>query len=200
MESLTALPLRALVVDDELVAQKMIVFALESEQFLCDTAYDGEEAFEKFKLLQHDLVVTDLRMPNRDGRHLVLDLTAARPRPTVVVHTADADPGQTRELMAMGVDDIVFKPVHYPAFAAKAHCLVMRRRATSFRPARHPRLARAGHAQSGRAPGADFPANGKRAGDRPPLSRRTRSRSGDDFDGVPRAGSAFGSAGGAEDP
>ncbi|GAA4453223.1 HDOD domain-containing protein [Novipirellula rosea] len=114
----------AIVVDDESIARKMMTFALKREGFTCHSASDGEEAMLLLEDLEYDLVVTDLAMPHKNGHALAVELLKLAKRPFIAVHTSVVDPQITKDLMNRGVDDIVFKPTDYAAFAAKMKVLV----------------------------------------------------------------------------
>lgn len=58
---------RILVVDDERVMVKGIKFNLENEGYQVDTGSDGEEAVDKARMGQYDLIILDLMMPKIDG-------------------------------------------------------------------------------------------------------------------------------------
>lgn len=120
---------RALIVDDEEIPRRMLKFALEKADFVCDTAADGNEALEKLGQNAFDLVVTDLRMPRKHGHALAVDLLSWKDRPAIAIHTSVVEPRLAKDLMTRGVDDIVFKPTDYAAFAAKMSVLVERRSA-----------------------------------------------------------------------
>ncbi|XZE54345.1 response regulator [Planctomycetaceae bacterium SH139] len=117
-----------LIVDDDDVVRKMISFAMEKEGFRSDRAVDGEEALALMKQREFDLVITDLMMPNTHGHTLATELLARPDRPLVVIHTSVVEPALAKDLMLRGVDDIVFKPTDYGAFAAKMRSWVLRRR------------------------------------------------------------------------
>ncbi|GIW90934.1 MAG: hypothetical protein KatS3mg109_1366 [Pirellulaceae bacterium] len=123
-------PLRALVVDDEPVARRVVIFALTHEGFVCDAAVDGLDALEKIRRSSYDLVVTDLLMPHKHGHALSVELLERRRdgTPLIVVHTSIDNPRLTKDLIMRGVDDVVYKPAHYEAFAAKMRAMVNRRR------------------------------------------------------------------------
>lgn len=118
---------RALVVDDEAIARRMLTFALQREGFSCDTAGDGEEALLKLARGGFHLVVTDLRMPHKNGHALAVELLKYADRPVIAVHTSVVEPRLAKDMMIRGVDDIVYKPTDYAAFAAKMKILVARR-------------------------------------------------------------------------
>jgi DNA-binding response OmpR family regulator len=117
-----------LIVDDDEVARKMISFAMEKENFRSERAADGDEALKLLETRSFDIVITDLMMPNTHGHTLATRLLTRADRPMVVIHTSVVEPALAKDLMLRGVDDIVFKPTDYGAFAAMMRSLVIRRR------------------------------------------------------------------------
>ena len=115
--------MQALVVDDEPISRQMIVFALQQEGFSCVSADDGVEASRMLEFNDYEIVVTDLQMPNKSGFELVHEMMSLDRRPLVIVHTALVQPNIAKELISLGVDDIVFKPVDYATFASKIRAL-----------------------------------------------------------------------------
>jgi len=115
---------RALVVDDEKLVRSLTVRALQQAGFECEEAADGKEAMEQLNRQAFDLLVTDLRMPTRNGHRLAVQVLKREPRPFVVVLTGVAEPRIAEDLLIRGVDDIVFKPVAYDAFAAKVRTMM----------------------------------------------------------------------------
>jgi DNA-binding response OmpR family regulator/HD-like signal output (HDOD) protein len=122
---------RALVVDDELIIRSLVAKALDKEGFDCDTAADGEDATRRSAATHYDLVITDLRMPNKHGYALVVDVLNVQRRPTIIVHTGVTEPKLAKDLFSRGVDDIVYKPIDAALLAARAKALFERRAAAS---------------------------------------------------------------------
>lgn len=120
---------RALVVDDDVVARRIVTMALESEGIVCDSASDGDEAASLIATRPYDLVIIDLLMPQKHGHALAVELLAGDDRPSLIVHTSVSDLRLTKDLLVRGVDDVVYKPTDYAVFAARAHALAERRRA-----------------------------------------------------------------------
>ena len=116
---------QALIVDDEGDVRKATMRSLRYEGIACDGAADGREAEQMLKRARYDLVVTDLRMPNKHGHALAVDLLELRERPVIVVLTGVLEPRLVKDLMARGVDDVSLKPVDYDIFAAKVKGLVV---------------------------------------------------------------------------
>ena len=65
---------RILIVDDEPNVRNSIGIALSEMGYDVETAYDGINAFEKFKLSTFDVVITDIVMPEEDGMGLILKI------------------------------------------------------------------------------------------------------------------------------
>ena len=117
----------ALVVDDDVIPRKMMGFALQAAGFDCAYAFNGNDALAKVSDRDFDLVVTDLKMPGRNGHSLAVELLTRTPRPIITVHTGIEDPRLAEDLMRRGVDDVVYKPTNYSVFAAKMKGLASRR-------------------------------------------------------------------------
>ena len=118
---------RALVVDDEPTVRSLTIRALRREGFSCDAAADGVEAKQMMDSNHYAVVVTDLRMPNRHGYALAMDILALENRPAIVVLTGIFDARLVKDLIGWGVDCLEIKPVQYDFFATKVRAIVDRR-------------------------------------------------------------------------
>ena len=58
---------KVLVVDDEKLIVKGIKFSLEQDEMQVDCAYDGEEALEKAKENQYDIILLEVMLPGLTG-------------------------------------------------------------------------------------------------------------------------------------
>ena len=111
---------RALIVEDEVMLRNLTIRALSREGFQCDSAADGEEAILLTKATNYEVVVTDLKMPNMNGHELsVTLLNNTQHRPLILVLTGVAEPRLAKDLLARGVEEIIYKPVDYPTLAKK---------------------------------------------------------------------------------
>ncbi len=115
---------RALVVDDEPAVRNLAIRALQREGFSCDAAADGVEAEQMIPGRRYDVIVTDLRMPNKNGHVLASNILLMPNHPVVVIVTGVLEPKIAKDMTMRGVDCIEFKPVNYPLFAAKVRGLV----------------------------------------------------------------------------
>ena len=80
---------RVLVVDDDEPIARMMAEFLAEHGFVADWAGGGRSALAKVKASPPDVMVLDLRMPEMDGRQLLLAVRALGLGPRVVLFSAD---------------------------------------------------------------------------------------------------------------
>lgn len=81
------------VVDDEKFIQDIYKLALEFNGYqVVDTAYDGEEAVEKFRSMtpEPDIIIMDQRMPRKDGITATREILAMSSHVKIIFSSADA--------------------------------------------------------------------------------------------------------------
>jgi signal transduction histidine kinase/CheY-like chemotaxis protein/HPt (histidine-containing phosphotransfer) domain-containing protein len=115
-----------LLAEDHPVNRTVLTHQLDIIGFCCDTADDGEEAFEKYRSGRYALVFTDLNMPRMDGYELARTIRrreqeANAPRTPIVALTANVMQGEPAKCAAAGMDDFAAKPTTIPVLAAKLH-------------------------------------------------------------------------------
>ena len=88
---------------------------LEQHQFEIARADDDRRAAERLATEHFDVLVVEIKAhPENDGLRFLRQLNADTPHllPRVVAISGDTEPSVRRELEAIGVCDIVLKPVH----------------------------------------------------------------------------------------
>lgn len=131
---------RALIVDDDPEIRRTLSSALRVVGFECETASDGEHARQMMVVQNHDLLVTDLRMPVRHGHRLVVDVFERKSPPMVVVITGLVEPAIASDLVLRGVADLVLKPFDAPVYAAKWLAMIRYRERVGTDISGHPEL------------------------------------------------------------
>ena len=130
--------MRVLVVEDVHRLADDIAEGLRDQGIGADVAYDGREAAYKLDIYRYDVVVLDRDLPMIHGDVLCEMITKRDDPVMVLMLTASGAPGERVSGLALGADDYLAKPFHFPE-------LVLRLRALARRaPAPEPRILRAG--------------------------------------------------------
>jgi GAF domain-containing protein/CheY-like chemotaxis protein len=111
-------PLRILLVEDNVVNQKLALRLLQQMGYRADLASNGIEAIESIERQPYDVVLMDVQMPEMDGLEATRRIVERWPsasRPRIVAMTANAMQGDREECLAAGMDDYVVKPIRVDA-------------------------------------------------------------------------------------
>ncbi len=102
---------RILIVDDDKATRDGLALAL-GHDYAVLTAADAEAALRALTEHEVDLVLTDLRMPGRDGLSLLRDIIASHPGLPVILLSAYGSVESAVEAMRDGAVDFLTKPVN----------------------------------------------------------------------------------------
>ncbi|HME93551.1 MAG TPA: response regulator [Methylomirabilota bacterium] len=101
-----------LVVEDEASLREMIANILLLDDHDVDTARDGVEALYRIEQRTYDLIISDLQMPNLDGRglHDALRARYGQALPRVIFVTGHAEADEYVPFLAESGDPVLTKP------------------------------------------------------------------------------------------
>ena len=119
---------KVLIADDEPDILEILKYNLVGEGYEVITAKDGDEALEKARRTQPDLVILDVMMPKKTGVE-VCQLLRAQPafKETLIIFlTAVNDEGTQIRGLETGADDYVSKPVSPKVFMSRVNALFRR--------------------------------------------------------------------------
>lgn len=107
------LPLRILVVDDDLLTRRMMQILLGREGHRVDVVSNGLEAFDAVKFNRYDIVFMDLFMPVMDGLEAscrIREWENKGQHTFIVALTAKFLPEEGYRLFEAGIDNYIAKP------------------------------------------------------------------------------------------
>jgi signal transduction histidine kinase/ActR/RegA family two-component response regulator len=105
---------RILLVEDNLVNQKVALAMLRKNGFDADVAQDGVEGVAKVKAGNYEIVLMDWHMPEMNGLEATAVIRAELPperQPWIIGLTANAMIGDREKCIQAGMDDYVTKPL-----------------------------------------------------------------------------------------
>ncbi len=101
---------KVLVVDDDSLMKDFLKEALGRSYYSVDSASTGEEALEKIKDKDYDIILSDIRMPSMSGMEVLKATKQYLPHAKVVMMTAYGTVENAVEAMKLGAFDYVMKP------------------------------------------------------------------------------------------
>ena len=115
---------RVLLVEDNLINQKIVVLSIKKLVKDIDIANNGQEALDKFKASKHDIILMDIQMPVMDGiqatkkiREMEIEKRIV-PTPIIAI-TANALAGDREHCLASGMDEYISKPFQVEVLVTK---------------------------------------------------------------------------------
>jgi PAS domain S-box-containing protein len=135
--------LQILLVEDNLVNQKVAGLLLNSLGYSADLAANGREALAALRRQSYDVVLMDIQMPEMDGleasRRICREWSPEE-RPRIIAMTANALQGDREACLAAGMDDYISKPIAIKALEQVLQACPRRWSETGLRPSLPPAL------------------------------------------------------------
>ena len=105
---------KVLVVEDDQDNREMVLKVLKHNGYQAVEAVDGQEAIEKAKAENPDLILLDLYIPKMDGYEVTRRLKGDRDLKhiPIIALTAHAMKGNREEALAAGCDGYIAKPIN----------------------------------------------------------------------------------------
>ena len=115
---------RILVVEDERAINDLIVMNLTEAGYVCERAFDGEEAADKLEEGSYDLVLLDIMLPKVNGYEL-LDFIKPMDIPVIFITAKGSMEDKVRGLR-LGADDYLVKPFEIVELLARVEAVLRR--------------------------------------------------------------------------
>lgn len=103
-----------LLVEDNLINQKIVILSLKNLVKSVDIANNGKEALDKFGKTRYDIILMDIQMPVMDGILATKKIreieSSSNSQTPIIAITANALAGDRENCLAVGMDDYISKP------------------------------------------------------------------------------------------
>ncbi|BFZ57953.1 hypothetical protein PYCC9005_005009 [Savitreella phatthalungensis] len=124
-DSDSAHTMRVLVVEDNLLNQRLLAKQLTNNHYEVEVANNGREALDKLRASTFDLMLLDREMPVCNGYECLRELRDNEAKEGVLNHlpviaiSANARPEQIEEMLGAGADGYLTKPFRFPDLQRK---------------------------------------------------------------------------------
>ncbi|HHV15543.1 MAG TPA: response regulator [Gelria sp.] len=105
-----------LYVEDDQELRQNTARLLESFFTVVHTAENGFEGLKVFRKSSYDLIITDINMPFMNGVNMVREIKKENPRQIIIVISAHDEARYLLELINLGVEHFVLKPLDLSLF------------------------------------------------------------------------------------
>ena len=119
--------MKILIVEYEHKLSDSIVTYLKSEKYLCEQAFDYNEALEKVRGYDYDCVLLDLMLPGGSGLDILRDIKRRNnPAGVIIVSAKDSLDDKVKGL-EIGADDYLPKPFHLAELGMRVYAIIRRK-------------------------------------------------------------------------
>lgn len=117
--------IKVLIVDDERDMRDMVEMYLENSGIKCFQAESGQEAYEKIRNEQIDLILLDIMMPGEDGFQVCEKIREKSQIPIIFLSAKSQEWDKVKGLQ-LGADDYIVKPFSPGELIARIHAVLRR--------------------------------------------------------------------------
>jgi len=118
--------MKILLIEDERKTIQYIKKGLEENGYAVDTAEDGKSGKNLAFRNQYNLIITDVILPELNGRDLCRELRAAKVETPILMLTALGETDDVVEGLDSGADDYLAKPFEFKELLARIRSLLKR--------------------------------------------------------------------------
>jgi DNA-binding NtrC family response regulator len=102
---------RLLIVDDETIVREAMRDWLKDSGYEVEVAETAEEALDKIRKQEFDVMILDIRLPGESGMSILTKARTLQPRLKTIIFTAYPSKETMAEAKKLGVVEYLVKPV-----------------------------------------------------------------------------------------
>ena len=119
--------MKVLIIEDERKLSDSIVDYLKGEKYLCEQAFDFNDAMMKVRVYDYDCVLLDLMLPGGNGLDILRDIKRRNnPAGVIIVSAKDSLDDKLKGLQ-IGADDYLAKPFHLAELSMRIYAVIRRK-------------------------------------------------------------------------
>jgi len=122
----TKMIMKILIIEDEHELSGNIVTYLSSDNYLCEQAFNFQDAMEKISLYSYDCILLDLNLPGGDGLKILDETKKKKIESGIIIISARDSLNDKIKGMKTGADDYLSKPFSLPELSVRIYALMRR--------------------------------------------------------------------------
>lgn len=123
---------KVLIVDDDLVIQKLLSKVMRNNEIESFTASSGEEAMSMIRNETYDLILMDINMSKMDGFDTIQEIRKRGSNVPIIIISARSEDYDALYGLGIGADDYITKPFNPILLGARVKALIRRDKSSSF--------------------------------------------------------------------
>lgn len=118
--------MKILIIEDERELSNNIVTYLSSDNYLCEQAFNFQEAINKIVLYSYDCILLDLNLPGGDGLKVLDEIKKRNIESGIIIISARDSLDDKITGFKIGADDYLAKPFSLPELSIRIYALMRR--------------------------------------------------------------------------
>lgn len=118
--------MKILIVEDERELSNNIVTYLSSDNYLCEQAFNFQDAIDKIVLYSYDCILLDLNLPGGDGLKILDEIKKRNIESGIIIISARDSLDDKITGLKIGADDYLAKPFSLPELSIRIYALMRR--------------------------------------------------------------------------
>jgi len=123
---------KILIVEDELDIQELMSFYLKKEDFEIETSSNGNQALEKIRKGNFDLIILDIMLPGKSGLEVLKEVRyKLENKVPIIIASARSEDSDIITGLELGADEYLTKPFSPAVLTAKVKAMIRYRQKES---------------------------------------------------------------------
>lgn len=119
--------MKLLIIEDERKLSDSIVSYLKDAKYLCEQAFDYNDALMKVRVYDYDCVLLDLMLPGGNGLDILRDIKSRGKQAGVIIVSAKDSLDDKLKGLEIGADDYLAKPFHLAELSMRIYAVIRRK-------------------------------------------------------------------------
>jgi DNA-binding response OmpR family regulator len=102
---------KILLVDDDKEFVNLFTSIIESEGYIVEVAFSGQQALDKFKKSAFDLLILDIKLPDMNGDKVAKKVRDKDKNIVIIIITGFPELQESITTLDIGIHDILLKPI-----------------------------------------------------------------------------------------